>query len=166
MLQEQGGTTSMMAYSMFPDKVEELHRLEEQIKGGTTAGWYIHCSETVRVCLAFLFSLVTLTPPPSLHASSAVVALIFENRQLWVANVGDSRALLCYLDDTGKLVTEQISEDHNTQNEKEIARLVQCGLNELSLRNSGRLGVHQNTRSIGDYSIKGGYKDHDILRLG
>ena len=32
-------TTSMEAANMFPDKVEELQRLEEQIKGGTTAGW-------------------------------------------------------------------------------------------------------------------------------
>ena len=29
----------MEAANMFPDKVEELQRLEEQIKGGTTAGW-------------------------------------------------------------------------------------------------------------------------------
>ena len=94
----------------------------------------------------------------------AVVALILNNHKLWVANVGDSRAVLCYLDGSGKLRAEQISEDHNTRNDKEIVRLVECGLDELSLRSSGRLGVHQNTRSIGDYSIKGGYKDHDILR--
>ena len=31
----------MLAYSMFPDKVEELQRLEEQINGGTTAGQYV-----------------------------------------------------------------------------------------------------------------------------
>ena len=28
----------MLAYSMFPEKVEELQRLDEQISGGTTAG--------------------------------------------------------------------------------------------------------------------------------
>ena len=100
-------------------------------------------------------------PCPSLPA---VIALILNNRHLWVANVGDSRAVLCYLDGNNKLHTEQISEDHNTKNEKEIVRLVACGLVEERLRNSGRLGIHQNTRSIGDYGIKGGYKDHDILR--
>ena len=93
-----------------------------------------------------------------------MVALILNNRKLWVANVGDSRAVLCYLDGEGKLRVEQISEDHNTKNEKELARLAECGLDEMKLRSSGRLGIHQNTRSIGDYSIKGGYKDHDILR--
>lgn len=92
------------------------------------------------------------------------MALILNNHQLLVANVGDSRAVLGYLDGSGKLHTEQISEDHNTKNEKELARLVECGLDEMRLRSSGRLGMHQNTRSIGDYSIKGGYKDHDILR--
>ena len=81
-----------------------------------------------------------------------------------MANVGDSRAVLCYLDGSDRLHTEQISEDHNTRNQKELARLVECGLDEMRLRNSGRLGMHQNTRSIGDYTIKGGYKDHDILR--
>ena len=94
-----------------------------------------------------------------------MVAVILNNRQLWVGNVGDSRAVLCYQDGLGKLHAEQISEDHNTKNEKEIERLVRCGLDEVRLRSSGRLGVHQNTRSIGDYSIKGGFKDHDILRL-
>ena len=92
------------------------------------------------------------------------MALILNNHHLWVANVGDSRAVLCYLDGWGKLHAEQISEDHNTKNDKEIARLVQCGLDEVRLRSSGRLGIHQNTRSIGDYGIKGGFKDHDILR--
>ena len=115
---------------MFPTQVEELQRLQDQIKGGTTA----------------------------------VVALILNNTHLWVANVGDSRAVLCYLDGEGKLCAEQISEDHNTQNERELARLHDCGLDENQLRRAGRLGVQQNTRSIGDYNIKGGYKDMDLLR--
>ena len=41
-MQEQGGTTSMLAYTMFPDQVEELQRLEEQINGGTTAGQSVY----------------------------------------------------------------------------------------------------------------------------
>ena len=28
----------MVAYQLYPEKVEELQRLEEQISGGTTAG--------------------------------------------------------------------------------------------------------------------------------
>ena len=173
MLQEQGGITSIQALTLYPDKVEELQRLDEQIIGGTTAGpegeggreggkgggWgccFFPLASDFSGCVNILFIY---------HYLFAVVALIINNRQLWVANVGDSRAVLCYLDGNGRLRAEQISEDHNTKNEKEIARLVACGLDEMSLRHSGRLGAHQNTRSIGDYSIKGGYKDHDILRL-
>ena len=121
---------------------------------------YIQCS----LFSHFHYGWVYITINKHSFTNLTVVALIINNHKLWVANVGDSRAVLCYLDRSGKLHAEQISEDHNTRNDKEIARLVECGLDELSLRSSGRLGVHQNTRSIGDYSIKGGYKDHDILR--
>lgn len=59
---------------------------------------------------------------------------------------------------------EQISVDHNTNNEEELRRLAGCGLDPKKLQQCGRLGMQQNTRSIGDYSIKGGYKNVDVLR--
>lgn len=54
--------------------------------------------------------------------------------------------------------------DHNTSNEDEIRRLERCGLDPGKLRRAKRLGMQQNTRSIGDYSIKGGYTSVDIIR--
>lgn len=59
---------------------------------------------------------------------------------------------------------EQISVDHNTKNKEELRRLSGCGLDPTKLRQCGRLGMQRNTRSIGDYSIKGGYKSVDVLR--
>ena len=115
---------------MFPDQVEEIQRLDNQIRGGTTA----------------------------------VLALIY-NHYLHIANVGDSRAILCYLDGSGLLRSEQLSVDHTTTNDEELARLERCGLDPQQLRRNGRLGMQQNTRSIGDYSIKGGFTDVDIIRL-
>lgn len=59
---------------------------------------------------------------------------------------------------------DRISVDHNTSNEGELQRLARCGLDPNKLRQDKRLGMQQNTRSIGDYSIKGGYTNVDILR--
>ena len=58
----------------------------------------------------------------------------------------------------------QLSVDHNTSNEDELVRLQRCGLDPNQLRRNKRLGMQQNTRSIGDYSIKGGYQNVDIIR--
>jgi TAK1-binding protein 1 len=60
---------------------------------------------------------------------------------------------------------QQLSVDHNTSNEEELRRLEHCGLDPNALRHAKRLGTQQNTRSIGDYSIKGGYVNVDVIRL-
>ena len=93
-----------------------------------------------------------------------MLAVLDSGQRLQVANVGDSRALLCYLTESGQLRTEQLSVDHTTSNEEELTRLQALGLDREKLCRSARLGMHQNTRSIGDYSIKGGYRDHDVIR--
>ena len=63
-----------------------------------------------------------------------------------------------------QLVVEQLSKDHNTANDEELRRLAECGLDPTELRRARRLGYQQNTRSIGDYSIKGGYADVESIR--
>ena len=51
------------------------------------------------------------------------------------------------------------------ENQDELERLTDlCGLDGEMLRKNGRLGSQENTRSIGDYNIKEGYKDVDTLR--
>ena len=94
---------------------------------------------------------------------TAVIAVITKKR-LFVANAGDSRAILVY-QEHGQLTlrVRQLSEDHGVENDQEIQRLAAIGLDPEKLKKSGRLGTQENTRSIGDYSIKGGYKDVDVI---
>ena len=93
---------------------------------------------------------------------TAVVALLTTSR-LYVANVGDSRAILVYKEREGPLQIKQLSVDHGVENEQELERLTSLGLDREQLKKSGRLGTQENTRSIGDYILKEGYKDMDIL---
>lgn len=65
--------------------------------------------------------------------TSAVVALIHKGR-LYVANVGDSRALLCKTDSNQVLRVIQLSIDHDLRNEDELLRLSQLGLDVKSIR--------------------------------
>lgn len=79
---------------------------------------------------------------------------------LYAANVGDSRALLYYEDGH----CEQLTVDHDTDNEDELKRLQALGLDYKEIKKNGRIGSHENTRSFGDYSLKEGFKDTDSLR--
>ena len=100
--------------------------------------------------------------PRIVGGSTAVLAVIVNN-QLYVANVGDSRAVLIYEKADSTLAVQQLSVDHGVENEDELRRLEGLGLNRGELRRAGRLGTQENTRSIGDYYIKRGYKNVDIL---
>ena len=88
---------------------------------------------------------------------------VLTNDRLYVANVGDSRAILAYAAKDGSLQLKQLTEDHNVNNEQELKRLVALGLDQEQLKKSGRLGTWENTRSIGDYILKRSYKDIDLL---
>jgi len=95
--------------------------------------------------------------------TSAVVALVFNNR-LYVANAGNSRALLCRTDpeeEGGTLRVFQLSVDHNLNNEEECKRLGDIGIDVESLREVSDL---THTRSIGDFHVKGGYRERTELQ--
>ncbi|CAH1171098.1 unnamed protein product [Phaedon cochleariae] len=94
--------------------------------------------------------------------TAAAVALIYKNK-LYVANVGNCRVLLCQNDANSVLKVVQLSVDHDLKNEDELLRLSQIGINTKSLRHSTRLGNQENTRCIGNYMVKGGYKDFEDL---
>ena len=95
--------------------------------------------------------------------STVVIAIIYANK-LFVANVGDARVILGKRGKEGEIESIQISVDHDTSNKDELKRLERLGLNVKEISKSGRIGSQQNTRSIGDYSSKEGYKEFDILR--
>ena len=98
--------------------------------------------------------------------TTLAVAVIHENT-LFVANVGDSRVILCtYVPGTDTNVEfkiDQLTEDHTTANDNELDRLSQLGLNRQRLQEKRRVGSMETTRSIGDFAVKWGYKDFDIL---
>lgn len=60
-----------------------------------------------------------------------MIALV-RNNKLYVANVGDSRALLCRTDENGVLRVIQLSSDHDLSNEDELLRLYNLGLDKIS----------------------------------
>ncbi|XP_005094474.1 TGF-beta-activated kinase 1 and MAP3K7-binding protein 1 isoform X2 [Aplysia californica] len=94
--------------------------------------------------------------------TTATVVLIYNNK-LYVANVGDTRAFLCKTGPDGVLRLIQLSYDHTIADPGEQARLHQAGVDINKLKILRRVGNSDCTRCIGDYHVKGGYKDIDIL---
>ncbi|KAK3586022.1 hypothetical protein CHS0354_033144 [Potamilus streckersoni] len=94
--------------------------------------------------------------------TTASVVLIYHNK-IYLANVGDTRVLLVKTDKDGILRVSQLSVDHVIYNEDEQRRLATLGLDVEKLYQLCKIGTSDCTRCIGDYSVKGGYKDIDIL---
>ena len=81
----------------------------------------------------------------SLAGCTANVALLNSN-ELYVANAGDSRAVLC---NKGKAI--ELSEDHKPDNEKEKDRIIKAG----GFISDGRVNANLNlSRAIGDFEYK------------
>ncbi|KAG8233344.1 hypothetical protein J437_LFUL010894 [Ladona fulva] len=127
------GASPSEAFRNFPQLVGVLESLDAEVSAGTTA----------------------------------VVALVYAGK-LFVANVGDPRALLCRTDSNGVLRVVQLSVDHDLRNEDELLRLAQLGLGVDKIR-QGKLNdcsliqSEGNTRCLGNYLVKGGYKESEDL---
>ncbi|XP_075986771.1 TGF-beta-activated kinase 1 and MAP3K7-binding protein 1-like [Anticarsia gemmatalis] len=93
-----------------------------------------------------------------LSGGAAVVIALVHNNKLFVANVGDTRALLCRTDENDVLRVVQLTVDHSLNNEDELLRLSQLGLDVNKLRNAQYLGNQTGTRCLGNYLVKGLYK--------
>uniref|UniRef100_A0A3B3S349 TGF-beta-activated kinase 1 and MAP3K7-binding protein 1 n=1 Tax=Paramormyrops kingsleyae TaxID=1676925 RepID=A0A3B3S349_9TELE len=94
--------------------------------------------------------------------ATAVVALIL-NHKLYVANVGTNRALLCRSSSDGQNQVMEIGRAHTTDNEDELLRLSQLGLDSSRLRQAGLVAGQSSTRRIGDYRVKFNYTDIELL---
>lgn len=101
---------------------------------------------------------------PKLSGGCTAAVTVIANNFLFVANVGDSRVLLIKERPDGTLAAEQLTQDDSVENDRELMRLEALGLRREALLRAGRLGTQENTRSIGDYNIKEGYRDVDSLR--
>ncbi|XP_053619433.1 TGF-beta-activated kinase 1 and MAP3K7-binding protein 1-like [Plodia interpunctella] len=95
--------------------------------------------------------------------ATVVIALVYNNK-LFVANVGETRALLCKTDDNAVLRVVQLTVDHSLNNEDELLRLSQLGLDVSKLRNSQYLGNQSGTRCLGNYLVKSLYRGVPALR--
>lgn len=97
---------------------------------------------------------------------SAVVALIHSDR-LYVANIGDTRAILCkkVLTDNGQtcLRAVKLCATHDLENSSEIRRLNELGLNGIAIKQCGVLGNMSLTRCLGNLWLKNFYKDYKDL---
>ncbi|XP_016093271.1 TGF-beta-activated kinase 1 and MAP3K7-binding protein 1, partial [Sinocyclocheilus grahami] len=95
--------------------------------------------------------------------ATAIVALILNNK-LYIANVGTNRVLLCKTTSDGQNQVIQIGRAHTTDNDDELSRLAQLGLDPVRLRQTGLISGQSSTRRIGDYKVKFNYTDIDVLR--
>uniref|UniRef100_A0A671KGE8 PPM-type phosphatase domain-containing protein n=1 Tax=Sinocyclocheilus anshuiensis TaxID=1608454 RepID=A0A671KGE8_9TELE len=94
--------------------------------------------------------------------ATAIVALILNNK-LYIANVGTNRVLLCKTTSDGQNQVIQIGRAHTTDNDDELSRLAQLGLDPVRLRQTGLISGQSSTRRIGDYKVKFNYTDIDVL---
>ena len=96
----------------------------------------------------------------NLSGTTTVLCLITENRTIWTANVGDSRAILIQFDsDTDKWVPIELSKDHKPEG-SEKQRIIRAGgdVNAQSANGEMRVWLHNQsvpglsmTRAFGDF---------------
>lgn len=99
-----------------------------------------------------------------LKGGTALIVALLHRKKLYVANVGDSRALLCTKEGNGELTVTKVSVDHNIANDDEVLRLEQLGLGTNVFQGEPLIGDSPATRTIGNYRVKGGYRDNPDLR--
>lgn len=94
-----------------------------------------------------------------LAIGTSIVLVLIHFSKMYICNSGCCRALLCKNDTNNVLRCVQLSVDHNLNNEDEILRLSNLGLDIQTVRSSPL----ESTRCIGNYLGKAGYKESDYL---
>ncbi|XP_045321835.1 TGF-beta-activated kinase 1 and MAP3K7-binding protein 1 isoform X5 [Leopardus geoffroyi] len=140
--------------------LERLKALEREISGGAMAVVAVLLNNRLYVanvgfpCVrCLLFSLCSTCPAPP-----CTQTLLSRSNSA----AGTNRALLCKSTVDGLQVT-QLNVDHTTENEDELFRLSQLGLDAGKIKQVGVICGQESTRRIGDYKVKYGYTDIDLL---
>ena len=95
----------------------------------------------------------------AMSGASATVAVVLNNKKLFVANTGDVRAVICSVKPDGDVKALPLSVDHLVTNEDEQLRLTQLGLKVSQV-----MKITERTRCLGLHQAKGGYKEVDYLK--
>lgn len=95
-----------------------------------------------------------------LNVGASIALCLTFNQKIFICNVGTCRVLLCKIDENKAPRVIQFSVDHNLNNSDEALRLEHLGINTNNLRSTPIL----ETRAIGCYHGKGGFKDNQYLR--
>ncbi|KAL0428614.1 UNVERIFIED_CONTAM: putative protein phosphatase 2C 43 [Sesamum latifolium] len=115
-------------------------------------------SETENGFLTLVRRAYEIRPLIAAIGSCCLVGIIWK-RTLYIANLGDSRAVIGYLDQSKKIIAEQLTKDHNASMEevrKEIKALHPEDSQILVMKQGvWRIkGIIQVSRSIGDAYLK------------
>ncbi|XP_046850839.1 integrin-linked kinase-associated serine/threonine phosphatase 2C-like [Xenia sp. Carnegie-2017] len=89
---------------------------------------------------------------PVLKDGSTAVSILVINDILYVANLGDSKALLCRSSEEGKHSVLSLTKDHSPTQYEERLRIQKAGGN---VRDGRVLGILEVSRSFGDGRFKG-----------
>ncbi|XP_067120574.1 TGF-beta-activated kinase 1 and MAP3K7-binding protein 1-like isoform X1 [Centruroides vittatus] len=156
LLRKAFSTVEKGFFESIDDLLAEKANLEFQLQEAGMYATYRNQPEIID-CLRTISSEIS-------GGTTAAVALIVKNK-LYVANVGNSRAVLCKIDQNNLIDVQQLSVDHDIDNDDELLRLSELGMDVEKICKQGKLGNQENTRCIGNYMVKGGYRDFDsILR--
>ena len=143
-------------FQSIADVLAERTQLALQIQGMSTLEAYREFPEIVE-------RLKTVTS--EVAAGTAAVVALIHNGLLHVANVGDSKAILCRTDALNPLEHKavQLTTDHDLNNPAELERLSALGLDVDLLKQSQSVGNIGITRCFGNYLVKGAYNEFPEL---
>ncbi|KAL8600895.1 hypothetical protein ACOMHN_045032 [Nucella lapillus] len=159
------GISSYEACSKYPDVYSKLQQLEQQLSGGTTATLVlIYNNKTYIANVGDTRALLVKMCQDGVLCGFLTIIITDVDCCFSSGNCpGDTRALLVKTGPDGVLTVTQLSNDHTLDDPVEQERLSGLGLDVEKLHTAKKMGNSTCTRCIGDYHVKGGYRDIDYL---
>ncbi|KAK3715046.1 hypothetical protein QZH41_012112 [Actinostola sp. cb2023] len=155
---------SMAYYAVFDGHVGPrasqfaAKHLHLNIKNKLTKGEFLQRDREMKKCLVDAYSLTdeqflieASKETPTLRDGSTAVSVLVADDVLYVANLGDSKALLCRCNEEGKISVVPLTKDHSPSEYNERMRIQKAG----GLVKDGRVqGILEVSRSFGDGRFK------------